>query len=136
MKLSHLGTPGATLPLRLPPGPGRMEDGMHGQPGLLLPGHLKLALKGGKESMGSTQRPLPSGDPAAEDKGPGLFLREGAGKIYRTSRAWPWQELNGAHRDSRQQGKGQGCRERAPLERVPAAGQSVLAGKWQKAILS
>lgn len=52
MKLSHLGTPGASLPLRLPPGPGRMEDGMHGQPGLLLPGHLKLDLKGGKESMG------------------------------------------------------------------------------------
>lgn len=83
-----------------------------------------------------TQRLPLSRDPVAEGKGPGLFLGEGAGKVYRASCAWPWQRLNGDHRESRQQGKGQGCQERAPLERVPAAGLSVFAGKWQKAILS
>lgn len=53
MKLCHLGTLGATLPFGLPPGPGRMEDGTQRKPGLLLPGHPELALKGVKESVGS-----------------------------------------------------------------------------------
>lgn len=80
------------------------------------------------------QRLLLSGDSAVEKKRPRLFLREGAGKVDRAS--CTWQELNGACRGSIQQGKGQGCQERVSPEQVPAAGQSVLAGKWPKAILS
>lgn len=79
---------------------------MQGQPGFLLPGHPEPILKGWEErSHVSLQRPPLSGDPVERDKGPGLFLGEGSGKVYGAYCAWLWQELNGACRYSRQQGK-------------------------------
>lgn len=53
MKLSHLGTLRATLPLGLSPESGRIEDRTQSKPGLLLPGHPELALKVVKESVES-----------------------------------------------------------------------------------
>lgn len=122
---------------------------MHSQPGLFLPGHPEPALKGRKENMGSLLARACSLNAYAKTstvkrsnsggQGSSLFLGEGAGKVYKASCAWPCQELNGDSRDHRQQGKGQGCQQRAPLERVPAVGLNMakgIAGIWQKAILS